>query len=239
MSKIAGIMQPTYLPWLGYFDLIDQSDVFILLDDVQFVQKSWQQRNRIKTAQGALWLSVPVLSSGKRFQLIRNTEIDLTQTWQEKHFKSIALSYAKAGYAKDYLPGIKAIYERPWKSLCDLNEALLFFLMEAFGIRTPVIRASSLTTRSDKNEHIIDICRQVNADILYDAGGAVEAIDAGLIQTNWIRVVFQEYEHPCYRQMHGNFISHLSAIDLLLNEGPGSMAIIKSGVKKSCVAGGL
>jgi len=226
--KIA-IMQPTYLPWIGYFDLMAQSEVFVLMDDVQFVKKSWQHRNRIKSPTGELMLSVPIVTAGRRFQPICETEIDARQPWATKHFRSIELSYAKAPYAAQYLPDLRQIYERPWKMLPELNHALIGFLGRSMGIEAPIHFASSFPCRKERNEHIVDLCKACNGDLLYDAGGAADVIDAAALEKEGIRVVFQSYVHPEYRQLHGPFLSHLSALDLLLNEGPRSREILRQG----------
>lgn len=234
MTKIVAIMQPTYLPWIGYFELMDRSDVFVLLDDVQFVRKSWQQRNRIKDANGVLLLTVPVLSKEKRFQLICDVEIDAQQKWADKHLKSLRIAYAKAPFLRDYLPALEEIYKQTWTKLRELNFALIKFIKEAMEIQTPIALSSSMEYRSEKNERIVDICKHMGANVLYDTRGAEDVIDVDMIQSEGIRVVFQEYGHPVYRQAHGEFVAYLSAIDLLFNEGPASKAIMRSGGKEMC-----
>ena len=112
MSKIVGIMQPTYLPWMGYFELIDRSDCFVFLNDVQFQKKSWQHRNRIKGANGDILLSVPVQTKGRRFQKIYETEIDTNQQWVKSHLRTIEISYKKAPYFSDYFGILKDIYAK-------------------------------------------------------------------------------------------------------------------------------
>jgi hypothetical protein len=223
------IMQPTYLPWIGYFELMVQSRAFVFFDDVQFAKKSWQHRNRIKGSSGEIMLSVPVLTSGHRFQQIKDAELDSRQPWATKHLRSIEINYAKAPFAEQYLPALRQIYLQPWKKLSELNVALIDFLRQSFGIETRLCLASSFPCRAERNEHIIDLCRAVGGDVLYDASGAAEVIDAGMMEKAGIRVVFQQYQHPVYRQQHGPFLSHLSAIDLLLNEGPRSLEIMRSG----------
>ena len=222
-------MQPTYLPWIGYFDLMAQSEIFVLMDDVQFVKKSWQHRNRIKSAAGELMLSVPIVTAGRRFQPICETEIDARQPWATKHFRSIELNYAKAPYAAQYLPELRQIYEAPWKMLAALNHTLISFLGRSMGIAARIQCASSFPSRKERNEHIIDLCKACGGNLLYDAGGAADVIDAAALEKEGIRVVFQSYAHPEYRQLHGPFLSHLSALDLLLNEGPRSLEILRQG----------
>lgn len=224
-------MQPTYLPWIGYFELIDRSDLFVMMDDVQFVQKSWQQRNRIKTTQGALWLTVPVLSTGRRFQQILDVELDTRQNWAKKHLKSIRLAYAKAPFLQAIFPALEKVFGQHWTKLSELNVALISLIKEVMGIRVPMMFSSQLECRESREEKIIDICKQLNADKLYDTHGAADVINANKIRSEGIEVFFQSYEHPVYNQMHGAFVSHLSAIDLLFNAGPASREIMRSGAK--------
>lgn len=231
MGKVASIMQPTYLPWIGYFELIERSDIFVLMDDVQFVKKSWQQRNRIKNAQGIQWLTVPVLTTGRHFQKIVDVEIDASQNWAKKHLKSIRLAYSNAPFFGEFFPTLERIYSHPWTKLRDLNTAIISFMKEAMDIRTPMVSSSQLQCRESRDERIIDICKQTGADVLYDTAGAAEVINADKIRSEGIKVIFQEYVHPIYNQLHGEFVSHLSAIDLLLNEGSASYDIIRSGGK--------
>src|SRR5689334_2081035 len=132
-------MQPTYLPWLGYFEMIDRSDVFVLMDDVQYVPKSWQQRNRIKTANGELMLSVPVQTSHRREQTIAETEIDARQPWAAKHLRTVQLSYARAPHLREHLPALQELYARPWQRLRDLNAELIGWMCRAMGIGTPIV----------------------------------------------------------------------------------------------------
>jgi hypothetical protein len=222
-------MQPTYLPWLGYFELIISSEVFIFFDDVQFEKKSWQQRNRIKTPNGELMLVVPVKTSGARFQKINETLIDNSDNWKRKHLKSIEVNYRKAPYFDKYFPKLEKIYAKDFEKLIDLNSEIIKFVLDELRVKTKLVYSSEIKARSGRDEKIIDICKGVGADELYDAAGAEEILDK--TKYDEIKLVFQDYKHPVYNQLHGDFVPYMSVIDLLFNEGEKSLEIIKSGVK--------
>jgi hypothetical protein len=224
------IMQPTYMPWLGYFELMSNCDVFIFLDDVQFVSKSWHNRNRIKALDGELLLVVPVLSKGYRFKNINEIMVNNSVNWRRKHLSTIQHAYKKAPFFNSYIDGLNSIYLKEYEKLLDLNLAIIEFFKKSIGIETPTILSSTINAEGVKSERIVNICKRLNADVLYDAQGAKEILDLDLFRNNRIEVIFQEYKHPVYKQLHGNFISHLSVLDLLFNEGDRSLDIMHSGV---------
>jgi hypothetical protein len=225
------IMQPTYLPWLGYFELIDNCDLFVLFDDVQFAKKSWHQRNRIKTSNGELMLTVPVLTKGKLDQLIKDAQINNELPWRKKHFASIDKSYIKARYYAEYIDGLKDIYDQEHESLLILNFKLIEFIKNSLGITTKIALSSEFDACGDRTEKIINICKACKADALYDAKGAEDILNLDLFKENDIEIMFQEYEHPQYQQIQGGFVSHMSTLDLLFNKGPDSLNIIRLGIK--------
>jgi len=228
-KKVVGIMQPTYLPWIGYFELIARSDVFVFFDEVQFVKKSWHQRNRIKGPNGQFWLTVPVLHKGARFQAINEVNNNNNIKWPKKHLKSIEMCYLKSLYFEEYIVDFRNLYNKTWDKLSDLNIAFIRMLIDKIGIDTPVLCSSSMNISCGGNEKILEICRLSNADELYDAAGAVKVIDEALFENAGIKVTYQEYKHPVYSQLHSEFAPHMSVIDLLFNEGPRSLDIILSG----------
>lgn len=225
---ICAIMQPTYLPWLGYFELISNSDIFVFFDDVQFVKRSWHHRNKIKLHEGELMLSVPVLSKGKSGQKINEVLIDNEGNWRKKHMQSIVLNYQKTRYFHDYIEELNNIYSNNYTHLLDLNVTLIKFLMDKIGIKTKTMMSSELQVEGEKNEKIVGICKKVKADVLYDAAGAQDILDQVYFEQNNVKLVFQKYEHPVYRQ-HGKFVPYMSTLDLLFNEGNGSLEIINCG----------
>ncbi len=225
--KIA-IMQPTYLPWLGYFELMANCDFFVFLDDTQFVKKSWHNRNRIKTANGELMLTVPVLSKGKQEQKICEALIDNTSSWKRKHVMAIESNYRKADFFNIYIEELRKLYMTEHKYLADFTTSIINVLQKRLGIATPTMRSSSLNIGGMRSEKIINICHALHADTLYDAQGAREVLDMPLFDQHNIKVIFQEYKHPIYRQLYGEFIFYLSALDLLFNEGSKALNIICS-----------
>lgn len=222
-------MQPTYLPWIGYFDLMDSADIFVLLDTVQFEKQSWQQRNRIKTGEAeSKWLTVPVVQGLK--QKISDVRIETSNPWRRKHWGTIHQHYRQAPYWNQYSDGLSELYFREWDYLFDWNVAVITFLKEQFGIKTQVLRASQMPVSGDRVGLLVNICHYVNADVYLSPVGSAEYIEENnIFSSEDIALVYQRFAHPVYRQLYGEFITHMSAIDLLFNEGPASLGIIRSG----------
>jgi len=225
-------MQPTYLPWTGYFALMSSVDVFIFLDDVEFSRQSWQQRNRIKTQNGSLWLSVPVRLAGRSHQLIRDVEIDDSQHWRRRHGDTISMSYAKAAHMAWLRPWLQEVYQAQESSLCELNIRMIRDMAGFLGLKTEFKRAAAIDKSGDRVGRLVACCKTVGADEYLSPVGSFEYLDAGnTFDSEGIRLRYLHYEHPTYRQLHGAFVSHLATIDLLLNEGPDSSAVIASGLR--------
>ena len=223
-------MQPTYMPWLGYFDLIDQVDCFVFLDSVQFDRRSWQQRNRIKGQDGVHWLTAPVQSKGKRDQLILETRLDHETGFAAKQLSTITHLYTKAPFFGQYIPELSAVLNEPRELLARLNVDLIHWLCAKMGIATKTVNSSSLDVEGKKVELLIEICKVLGADRYVSPQGSRGYIDENnLFGPNGIELTYQSYNHPEYRQLHGDFVPYLSAIDLLLNEGPDSLSIIRAG----------
>ncbi len=226
------IMQPTYLPWLGYFDLLDQVDLFVLLDSVQFTKRSWQQRNRIKTPRGLEWLTVPVAVSGRYHQTIQEASIEDAGFWK-KHVRAIELNYRRAAHFSDTFAGLASVYENgaPWDRLVDLNTRLIEWLAERLGIPTSVRTASSLGVEGKRSGLLAEICQELGAtEYLSALGSAVYLLgEMHEFTGRGIEVRFHNYSHPGYEQLFPPFAPYASVIDLLLNEGPRSLEIIRGG----------
>jgi|SRR5215469_8304748 len=226
------ICQPTYLPWLGYFDLMDHVDTFVLLDTVQFEKQSWQQRNRIKTPAGLQWMTVPVVFRGRFGQTVQEVEIrdaDFVRT----HLRSLEVNYSRARFFADLFPEFSGILGgvKTGERLVDLNVRLLRWLMERLEIRTPVIPASTLNETGKRSHLLANICRKLGAREYVSPIGSAEYLLAELtiMEEAGIKTVFHNYLHPEYEQRFPPFVPFASAIDLIFNEGMRSMEIIRSG----------
>lgn len=225
-TKIIGILQPGYLPWLGFFEQVNRCDIFVLYDDVQFEKGSWRNRNRIKTPNGPQWLTVPVLLKGQGLPLIKDTLINQSAAWQNKHIKTLKQNYSKAPFFELYASSLFKILDRPWQYLVDLNLELTYWLVEQLKISTKVILSSDLKVPGGKVQRIIDIIHKLGGDHFYEGLAGQNYIDVNLFEDAGISVAFQDYNHPTYPQLYGDFISHLSIVDLLFNCGPESLNIL-------------
>jgi hypothetical protein len=220
------IHQPQFLPWLGYLDKIDRADVFVLLDSVQFKKNEWQNRNRIRTAQGWQWLTVPVLH---RFgQRILEVRINPSANWRDKHLRALAIHYARAPHREAVLRSLRSIYEQPWERLADLNLAVLQWLLDEFGITTPLCRSSEMVLPEEPTERLIAICRALGATHYVAGIGAYAYLDFTKFAEAGIVVEVQEFRHPVYRQCYEPFVPGLSAIDLLLTCGGVSIQSLRA-----------
>ena len=220
------VLQPGYLPWLGYFDLLQKADVFVHYDDVRFDKHGWRNRNRVKGPKGAIWLTVPVFHSGRAGQSILDVEIDDRQDWRRKHLSTVAQSYARAPFIDTVLPRLRIIIERPWLRLVDLDLALIDWLAMEIGIATPCHRASELGVGGDRNERLINLCQHFRATRYLSGNSAQDYLDEAQFAAAGIEVVWHNYVHPSYAQQHGEFVPYLSILDLILNVGRKSLAVL-------------
>jgi WbqC-like protein len=228
--KIA-IAQPTYLPWLGYFDLIDQVDAFVFLDSVQFEKQSWQQRNRIKTPTGLQWLTVPVLFRGRFGQLIQNVEIRDCDFWRN-HLRAIELNYRRTPFFDDYFPELSArLVCSQDARLADLNVRVVEWFMDVLGIQTPLFFSSALGQAGKRTELLANLCSALGAtQYLSPLGSAVYLLrEIDILLSRSIDVVFQNYQHPNYKQLFPPFHAYASILDLIFNEGAQALEIVRSG----------
>lgn len=223
---IVAVHQPQYLPWLGYFDKIARADVFVLLDTVQYKKNEWQNRNRIKTAAGPQWLTVPVLY---RFgQQIRDVEINAKERWQHKHRQALISNYRKVPYWSMLEPFFSEVFSHPWRTIGELNIAVVRGLVEILEIGTPMFVASELPPfPEDPDERLIAITQYFGADTYLAGSGGHNYMDLDKYRHAGITVLFQEYHHPVYNQLFGEFVPYLSVVDLIYNEGPKSLAILR------------
>jgi WbqC-like protein family len=225
--KVA-IHQPQYLPWLGYLAKWAAADLFVFLDTVQYEKNGWQNRNRIKTPDGARWLTVPVRARlGIR---IADVAIDDEQPWPTRHLRVIEHAYAEAPYWRTRRDALAAWYAERWECLAPAAVASAELLAGEVGVRTPTRLASSLAVDDDDpTGRLVALCRAVGADTYLAGGHASRYMDATRFAEAGIRVLYQAYSHPVYAQQHGDFVPFLSGLDLLLMHGDASLGILRRG----------
>ena len=225
--KVA-IMQPTYLPWIGYFALMESVDIFIILDSVQFSKRSWQQRNQIKTESGPKWLTVPVISKGRREQLITDVEIDRSGKFPNNHINMIRQSYRSAPYFEKYSEELFKLLRENTKPLSILTIQLILLFRKILNINTEIRYSSEFTTTGSKDELLAELCHHVGATEYISPPGSRGYLNASnfFIERD-ITVNYSKFNHPQYKQLYGDFLPFMSVVDLLFNYGIDSLPMIK------------
>lgn len=223
-AKIIAILQPSYLPWLGYFDQIKRSDVFVFYDDVAFDKHGWRNRNRINSANGPLWLSVPVRHKGHSGQLIKDVKIDNSRAWYQKHLRSLQQQYARSEFLPELVSELDRIYQQKSDYLIDLNLSLIQLFMRLLGIRANLVLSSELNISGSQSQRLLNICQHFSAHTYLSGDAAKSYLDLPLFREAGVDVQWQYYAHPVYEQYHGRqhkcaFTPYLSIVDLLLSQG--------------------
>jgi hypothetical protein len=232
--KVA-IAQPTYLPWLGYFDLLDQVDQFVVLDSVQFEKQSWQQRNRIKTPIGLQWLTVPVMFRGRLHQKIREVEIREAEFWRD-HLAAVELNYRRSRFFDTYFSDFANLLQSKSSThrLVELTSGIISWFADILNIRTPIVFSSDLPVQGKRTELLAEICTHLGASLYLSPIGSaaylLEEMEA--LTARGIAVEFQHYEHPDYRQLFPPFQPYACTLDLMMNEGCQASDIIRSGRRR-------
>lgn len=219
MRKTVVIHQPDFIPYLGFFHRLLNSDCFVILDHVQFISKGsgWQNRDKIKTANGEKWLTVSVKKSPLGTPI---NEILLSETdWKENNLNLIRESYKKAPFFSQIMPYIDDLYSDPSTKMADFNLKSINMLMSLFDVKINTVLASDLNPAGKSNELLVDILKKVEADIYLSGVGARAYLNEDLFKQENIEVIWQDFKHPVYDQIHGEFIPYLSSIDLLFNCG--------------------
>jgi hypothetical protein len=222
--------QPVYLPWLGLFHKIALADLFCIFDIAQYQKSDFNNRNKIKTPDGSLLLTVPVNAHGRFEGKIKNTKI-ANNLWKRQHFKAIYYNYKKSPFFNIYIEDLEDIYMgKEYKYLSDLNSTMLIYFLEKLDINTKIIKASDYNFLGKKSNLVLDMCIKLKADKIIFGQNGRDYIDKESFKKNNIEMVFQDYVHPKYTQMfHKNeFLPYMSIIDLLFNEGENSKEIIFS-----------
>ncbi len=233
---VCAIMQPTYLPWMGYFDLVDQADIFVLLDDVQLAKRSWQVRNRVRRTDGeALMLSIPVRKTAERDALLLGkAEVNDSTGWRRKHLASLENAYAAAPFGDSALAIWRDVLALDTTRLADLHIAAIERVISVIGAEARLVRSSSVGASGSKDDRLRNICTAMGADAYLSALGSAAYISAdnpeGAFAGSGIDLTYQHYEHPAYEQAGREFMPYLGVIDLLAHVGPDrALSVIRSG----------
>ena len=217
------ILQPSYIPWRGYFDQMRRADLFIFYDDVQYDKHGWRNRNQIKTAQGKQWLTIPVHSRGVTAGIaIKDVRIDWSQPWARNHLKALTFAYGKAPYFKDYFPLLESFYSRHDECLADFTIETSILLSRELGITsTRFLRSSQIPDLTGvKTDRLIQILKQVGAKHYISGPSAQEYIEQEKFDEAEISLKYMKYNYPEYPQLYSPFDPYVTIFDLLFMMGP-------------------
>ena len=225
------ILQPSYLPWRGYFHLIQQADIFVFYDDVQYDEHGWRNRNQIKTAQGAQWLSVPVLTKGIHTNAIQIKDVVIQQNkpWRTKHWRTIEQNYRRAPYFEQFAPMVADFYKVDYEHLADLTVASTILIARTLGLTTTrFLRSSQLPSEGGRTNRLISLLKHLGATRYISGPSGANYIEPQMFSAAGIELKYMEYDYPAYPQLYGSFVASLSVIDLLFNVGERSGSYIWS-----------
>lgn len=229
------VLQPSYLPWRGYFHLIQKADLFVFYDDVQYDARGWRNRNRFKTAGGTKWLTVPVHSADAQAEHrpITSIEIDWSTQWTRKHQATILQAYAKAPHFDRYRPLLDGIFSRRDRFLADLTIDTTVNLSRELGLATRFLRSSSLGADGNRTDRLLEVLRKVGATSYLSGPSARSYLDEAKLAAAGIALEYIAYDYPPYPQLHGIFEPFVSIIDLLMMTGPEAPCWIWGAVQPS------
>jgi hypothetical protein len=229
MNKKIAVVQSNYIPWKGYFDIINRVDEFILYDNCQFTRRDWRNRNIIKTSNGPIWLTIPVKVKGQYYQKIKDTCIS-EMGWNRKHWKSIAHNYNKAKHFHSYKDQLEELYLGcREKYLSRINYRFILSICQILGIETKISWAMDYDFSEGRNEALVDLCKEAGASEYVSGPTAKGYIDEALFENNGLKLTYMDYsEYPEYHQLYPPFDHAVSIIDLILNEGDNAKHYMKS-----------
>jgi hypothetical protein len=229
MSKCVAIVQSNYIPWKGYFDLINTADEFILFDDMQYTTRDWRNRNRIKTKKGLMWLSIPVQTSGKHLQKIKETVVADSE-WTTRHWKAIITNYARADYFKSYDEVFKQLYaEMDEKFLSRINYRFIEAICKVLGITTKISWSMDYNLMEGKTERLVGLCSHAGATEYLSGPAAKAYLDEKHFTDKGIKVRYYDYSgYPEYKQLFPPFVHEVSILDLIFNVGPNASKYMTS-----------
>jgi len=233
--KIVSGHQPVYLPWLGLFHKLSLCDVFVYMDTVQYLENDWNNRNKIRTPQGWMWLTVPIdrrLTVGKMLEqiIIKHDNSGERDFWQLLHWQRIVSNYRHARFFDNYSDDLRAMYlDTVWERLIDLCWAQFNLFCQWLGLDKQIVRMSEYSFEGNKDLLVLDHCRKLRGDAVVFGLQGRNYVNLELFRNEGIKVHFQEYRHPVYEQRFPGFEPHMCVLDLLFNHGPASMEVLGSG----------
>jgi len=223
---IISIQQPESFPWLGYFDKILSVDKIIILDNVQYKKRYFENRNKVRTFQGWTWIVTPVRTKGRFKQKIMDVEIDNSRPWQQKIVSTLKFNYKKTPFWNDGGEELCHLISKPHNNLSDFNLSVILFFMSKLNIHKPYCKASSLDTEHSGSQLILEICQKVKTKKYLSGKDGINYLDERIFDDNNIKVIYQGFSHPEYTQFHGEFIPNMSIADLYFNHGPKCVDIL-------------
>ncbi len=227
------INQPAYIPWLGYFERIDSSDVHVILNHVKFEKNSFINRNKIFANHKRQWLTIPVSKGEESIDgdIIMNMITQNNKRWIRNHLKSIYLNYCKAPFFDQYYPDLKDLleYQINQKNFFIIVNSINNLIIGFLNIKTQIIYSDMLNIDSKKSDLVLDICKSQNATQYLSGEKGIQYLNIKKFEKNKVDILFQKYNHPSYNQFAEKFISHLSVLDLLFFHGRESLEIIRKG----------
>ncbi len=223
----AGIIQSSYVPWRGYFDFIDDVDLFIFHDDIQYTKGDWRNRNRIKTANGLKWMTVPVRYN-ETSQLICDTEIDYSTDWRASHTNQFRGNYGMAPFCKDVIEFLKDAFDHRDATISRLNVRLVELICAYLGIKTPLVMSRDYGVSGAKTERLINLLEKAGATAYLSGPTAKGYLNEDLFREHGIGLEYKTYDYEPYPQLWGGFEGEVTVLDLIANTGPGAREFLKS-----------
>jgi hypothetical protein len=224
---LIGIIQSNYLPWRGYFDFIDDVDLFVIYDDMQYTKNDWRNRNRIKTPQGPAWVTIPIKQLSVN-QLIQDTVIDDRKDWRRKHLASIYHNYHRCRGFDWIYPELKDVLQRDITKLSELNVELIKMVCQKLEVTTPIVLSSSIDVTGAKTNRIIRVVKALGGNAYLSGPAAKCYLNGDAFKAEGIQLLYKQYDYPSYAQPWGEFVSAVSVIDLLASMGEDSKQFLKS-----------
>lgn len=207
------------MPWLGFFHRWAKSDLYIVLDDVQFLRRGWHHRDKIKTTNGPAWLTLPVKKKGRYEQLIKDVELDTEHDWRRKHLATIEAAYKKAPNFDRYFRTLKSIYDKEHRLMAELNMEILLFMASELAVKTKVAYSSEYGVPGTSTEKLLNLVKKAGGTTYLSGAGAKDYLDEALFNKNGVEVEWQKFGHPVYKQLHGEFVPMMSALDYVMMMG--------------------